>query len=235
MIRVSHLLFVAVILLARVALGAESFNGTTENGASSTVEVTGTPISMACWGKTTTFGTAISISDTAGDTDYFWFLWNTTGGNPIQATVEHSGTTGSATSTTGWTSGVWAHGAVVFASSTSRAAYINGGSKGTNATSVTPAGIDATDISALKRSSLSVFFSGSLAECGIWNVALTDDEVGVLAKGYAPPCVERGALVAYYPMVNDSTSLKDIAGTTTNNLTLTGGAVADHPPIIQCK
>src|ERR1051326_6170190 len=132
MIRVSHLLFVAVILFRSVALGAESFNGTTEHGASSTVEATGTPISMACWGKTTTFGTAISISATAGATDYFSFLWHHTGGNPIQAAVEHSGTTGSATSTTGWTSGVWAHGAVGFASSTSRAAYINGGSKGTD-------------------------------------------------------------------------------------------------------
>lgn len=77
---------------------------------------------------------------------------------------------------------------------------------------------------------------GRLAECGIWNVALTDAEVATLAKGFAPPCVRRASLVAYYPMVRDTTSLKDLFSATANNLTLAGTtAVADHPRVLNCN
>jgi hypothetical protein len=45
--------------------------------------------------------------------------------------------------------------------------------------------------------------------------------VATYGKGYAPPCIKLGSLVAYFPMIADTTSLKDRFSSTVNNLTLT--------------
>lgn len=70
-------------------------------------------------------------------------------------------------------------------------------------------------------------FDGLISEAAIWNVALTDDEVASLAKGFKPTRVRPQSLVFYAPLVRD---LQDLTGalTITNNNTAT---VAEHPRV----
>ncbi|MFS2087150.1 LamG-like jellyroll fold domain-containing protein, partial [Stenotrophomonas geniculata] len=80
------------------------------------------------------------------------------------------------------TNGTWNHALAVFASSTSRAAYLNGASKGTNVQSSSPTGVNRTTTSMVYVSAASsLFFPGDLAEVAMWNVALTDADAAILA------------------------------------------------------
>ena len=237
-----YLTLAAFLALALPAWGAMQFNGSTEYAMSSTAEVTATPLTLACWVKPTSVA-ATAVIFLSGNLNAHYFKIHAFAGslggvtNPVLA--QQGGGAGSnfAQTSTGWTAGTWHSMVAVFASSTSRAAYIDGGSKGTNTTSETPANISATLIAAGRDNlnNITQHSAITVAECGIWNVALTDDDAYSLGKGFAPPCIRRSALVAYYPMVRDATSLKDFFSATANHLTLTGGTVSDHPPIINCQ
>jgi hypothetical protein len=67
---------------------------------------------------------------------------------------------------------------------------------------------------------------GLIAEVGIWNVALTDDEVLALAKGFTPDQIRPQSLIAYLPLVRTNQDIKGNAWTTAGTLT-----AADHPRI----
>lgn len=131
--------------------------------------------------------------------------------------TRNSGTTGIAASTTIYTATNWASITGVATTSTSRAVYLNGAGKGTNTTpSVTwPAGIDNTAIGTLLYSSSHAEeVDGSIAECAIWNVALTDAEVASLtpASGVflSPLAIRPQSLVVYWPLIRDTDD--DIVG-----------------------
>lgn len=228
---------VAALCVAYAAFGAENFNGTTDKAVSTTPESTVLPFTICARGRssnTTGNQVAAGFSRVAFN-DYYLLIWGgAISGDPASAALTDGVTGVTADSTSGYSANVWASACAVFTSATSRAGYIDGGNKGTNTTSVTPAASDRFEVGVLERTSPLAFFAGDIAEVGLWSVALTDDDVAMLAK-YAPPCVRRDALYAYYPMVNDSTTLKDIFSDVPNNLTLTGGTNAPHPQVINCQ
>lgn len=92
----------------------------------------------------------------------------------------------------------WFHAAAVFAANNSRAVYLNGGNKGTNAVSHTPSGINRVTIGV--EAIIASPWSGDLAEIAIWNVALSDTEVAKLAAGVHPFHIQPQALVCYCPV-----------------------------------
>lgn len=148
-------------------------------------------------------------------------------GKPLGAVNRHADTSfGEADLNSGFSSGVWAHCAGVFSSASSRSVFVNG-SKATNTTSSTPptamqsihVGHYATAVS---------YCDGQLAELGIWNVALTDDEITALARGLSPLRVRPSALVNYYPLIGNGTE----NGAKGSPLSNTGTTHADtHPRI----
>jgi Concanavalin A-like lectin/glucanases superfamily len=70
--------------------------------------------------------------------------------------------------------------------------------------------------------------TGRLAEWGIWNVALTDDEIAALGKGVSPLLVRPSALVGYYPLFANDSHEPD-RSRSGKNLALFGGPPkADH-------
>jgi hypothetical protein len=72
----------------------------------------------------------------------------------------------------------WHHGCVTFTSATARAAYLDGGGKGTNATSCTPTGVDRCRVGVLEATPTFLFpLRGRLAHVCVWNVVKTDEEV----------------------------------------------------------
>jgi hypothetical protein len=149
------------------------------------------------------------------------------GTNNVGASVTTPGLAFGASTSTGVAAGTWHHAAAVFTSNVSRTAYINGGNSGTNTSSLTLNTPTSVVIGARYNTTLGFYFGGDIAEVGVWNVALTAEEIASLADGMTCDKVRPQSLVFYAPLVRD---LQDVRGglTITNNNTAT---VANHPRV----
>jgi hypothetical protein len=132
-----------------------------------------------------------------------------------------------ATSSANQTINTWQGGAGVFTSASSRAAYVAGGNVGTEASTLSTANLNRVAIGARFAGSYGATFDGFLAECAIWNVALTAAEVASLAKGFKPSRIRPQSLIFYSPMVRNIQDVRrGVALTNTNSAT-----VAAHPRV----
>jgi hypothetical protein len=170
--------------------------------------VTGPPFTMACWFK----------SDDAAAVQCLMFVGDKDAGNQYHNLIAHGGVSGdpiyvqsrdssgtaSAETTSGYSLDTWHHACAVFAAHNDRSAFIDGGSKGTDSNSKSPSGLDRIAIGALARDVTTFYTSGEIAEAAIWNVALTDAEVAILAKGFSPLLVRQHNLEAYWSLVREA-------------------------------
>jgi len=128
---------------------------------------------------------------------------------------------------------VWFHAAAVYASASSRYAYLNGVPGAEETTSITPVGMDITGIGVVLRNTKMWYASGDIAEVAFWNVALTTPEIKSLSKGFSPLLIRPASLVAYWPLIREGASgvYRDIVGgrVTTE---AGGSATSPHPPVI---
>lgn len=157
---------------------------------------------------------------------------NSGNGQTIAAKSGVVGFGGRAISTTSWSTNTWHHHCGVFSGEDARAVYLDGGSKGTDSTSGggTPS-LNRTTIGGKVDLTPTLYFSGSLAEVAMWNVALTDAEAAILALGYSPLMVRPASLVAYWPLIGRLSPEIDTVGgfdMTLNNSPTT----AAHPRVI---
>jgi hypothetical protein len=212
---------------------AYNFNGTNQAITTLNAPVLDEPLTIAAWfypTRNTARTVLVSVSDTnrgaAVEPFYALVEDGTKTGDPICATKFANVGQGEATSTSGFTTNTWHHGCAVFTSDTSRTIFLNGGSSSTNTTNIADDSfaLDKTAIGCLGRATNAAFFQGRVAEVGIWNVALTAEEVASLADGMTCDKVRPQSLVFYAPLVRN---LQDVKGalTLTNNNTAT---VAEH-------
>jgi len=208
---------------------AYDFNGTNQYLTVGSCPVSAVPITIATWYN----------GDTSASVFFpFVVLWSSTDndrlnivkaatGNDIAAAYVNDGlAAGTSTSSGAYSQGSWKHACGVFSSDTSRIVYSDGVAGTENTTSVT--GLSSFDrITIGSNHVASLFHDGKLAEVGIWNAALTADEIASLAKGMTCDKVRPQSLVFYAPLVRD---LQDVRGglTITNNNTAT---VANHPRV----
>lgn len=148
--------------------------------------------------------------------DYYSLEWRP-GGPDVRVVVRNATSAKAATTTAGPTLNQWNHVAGIFASSISRSVFLNGGNKGQNTDSLVVGHVpNLTGIGAQVRISSQDWFQfdGYLAEFGLWNVALTDEEVAVLAAGYSPLFVRPQNLVGYWPLIRKGSIIDnpDIVG-----------------------
>lgn len=120
----------------------------------------------------------------------------------------------------------WQHGCGVWAAGNSRAVFLDG-TKGTDTGSRNPTGMDTTRVGA--DSSSANVLNGLIAEPCIWDVALTDAEVLMLASGAHPWTIRPNHIVAYWPCYGLDSPEPDFSGAG-HPLTLTNTTRADHPP-----
>ena len=184
------------------------YDGSADYHSIASAVVTAAPLSMACWFKpdnTTTRGSLVSLSRATTSTEVFALVAaGTSAGDPVQAHCNAAGSGVNAATSTGFSAGSWQHAAAVFTSTTSRAAFINGGSKGTNSSSRTPASINTTTLGVNifgATPTTQDFFAGLIAEAAIWSAALTDEEIGILAIGVSPLKIRPPSLVFYAPLI----------------------------------
>lgn len=188
------------------------------------------PFSVSCWfthtAAQTQDGTLFCVG-TIGTSEHH-ALETTTAGT-IRARTRNASGALSATTTGAFTDDTWTHAAGVWASSSSRAAYRDGANKGTDANNRAITSFDGTRIGVQTGGTLR-YWDGLMAEMGFWGVALSDDEVALLAKGVSPLMVRPADLVAYWPLIGRFSPEIDLVGG--NNMTLNGTPTqADHPRI----
>jgi hypothetical protein len=124
----------------------------------------------------------------------------------------------------------WNHiaGSFDYNSGAGRSVWMNGINARNNAATENTSGKNRILIGARTASgTIGAYFSGRIAEVGIWNVELAAEEIASLAKGMTCDKVRPQSLVFYAPLVRD---LIDAKGglTITNNNTAT---VANHPRV----
>lgn len=203
----------------------------------SSAVLTAVPITMAAWFRSddaVATQSLVSISRNATTEERFQLRANgSPAGDPVQAlaTANNNATVGTASTSTGYSVNTWHHAAGVFTSSTSRAAFIDGGSKGTNTTNVTPGTLNTTSLGAYAiPAGRSQYMSGRIAEAAIWNAALSDDEIAVLARGVSPLYVRPSALAAYWPLWGLHSP--EINLTSANlSMTVSGPVYENHAPV----
>lgn len=98
----------------------------------------------------------------------------------IRAESRLGGSAAEAITTADRTINTWQHACGVWADVDSRAAYLEGGNKGTNATDVQPTGLDTTGIGARVGLATGDYFSGRITDTRIYNVAKNDAQVAEL-------------------------------------------------------
>lgn len=193
--------------------------------------LSGVPITLACWFNSDLDDNQGLIQFTEiGSGDNYFHLSAMGGqvGDPIRALTRAGGTSSQADSTGGYSLNTWHHACGVFAAADDRRAFIDGGSKGTEATSRTPTGLDTTAIGAIRISAGNFTpMSGRIAEAAIWNIALTDAEVAILAEGYSPLLVHPQNLVFYAPLIREI--IDRVGGVTLTNV---GSTVGNHTRVL---
>lgn len=204
----------------------------------SNLGITAVPLTIAAWVRTTsTSGDRLigCIGINGGGTTHQFGLYMPSGSRVIRAAVANGGGSDFAVTSAAATDSTWAHACGVFASDTSRAAYLNGGSKGTDTANRVPAtSIDTVGVGVgVISTGLAGAWVGDIAEVAFWNVALTDDEVASLAKGVSPLLVRPTSLVAYWPILGNDSPEQD-RWKNKYDLTVSGSLPkASHPRIIR--
>ena len=195
--------------------------------------VTAPPFTIACWFKSTDMATRqslVCLGNVSNTTQSFALeIDGSVAGKPVVCTAQQTSYS-DAVSSTGYSSGVWAHAAGVWTDGTNRAAFINGGSKGTVAFARTPGTPFQTRIGArINSGAASNLITGSIAEVGIWNVALSDNEVLRLAKGFSPLRVRPASLKMYVPLITTTSPSPDFT-VGQRTFTATGSPTLVNPP-----
>lgn len=181
---------------------ARDFSGTAQYLEYATAAArTSNPMSFSCWfnsdDTTLQFMVAVGDTDASDGRSQYLRLFSST----VQAGTDVGASEAAASSTTTYSTGVWHHGAAVFASTSDRRAFLDGGNKGTNTSSIPMPAVDNTTIGVRHSNNVYQFpFNGRIAEVGIWSVALTDAEVATLGDGYSPLLVRPESLVNYWPV-----------------------------------
>lgn len=200
---------------------------------------TAAPITMACWFNTDNNSANQTLMDLhasgygSARNNFMLRADGFTGGDPLTARTGGASSAALATTTSGYSVNTWHHACGVFAATNSRSVYIDGGSKGTDTGNLTPAGVDETIIAAQGGLADDLYVSGMMAEAAIWNIALSDAEVAILAMGFSPLFVRPESLVFYLPMIalGGGGTQQDWIGGRTMTETNTP-ATAAHPPNI---
>lgn len=189
--------------------------------------VTVHPLTLAAWIRPSTSNTTqdiLTITDGAGAANG-WLLRQTSSAT-IQALSDAGGTFDSSTTTGTVTNGTWSHAAAVFASATSRKAYLDGTVATENTTNISPGSLSDTRVGAAFGPQN--FYDGDIAEAAIWNVALDAAEIAALAKGISPFLIRPASLIAYWPLFGNNSPEID-RWKNKSDLTVTGATKGAHP------
>lgn len=178
----------------------------------SSAALTVTPITMACWFFSHDSAPSddqylIDIHNTASDRfrDCFSLIASGFGGSRFGIVGLHGTSGGSAQADTNAASGrvwqpfQWQHACAVFAADSDRRVFLNASDKATDtALEGAPSGLNVTTVGRQTSLATGAYVWGRIADAAIWNVALEDAEISLLANLRARPWqIRPESLVAY--------------------------------------
>ncbi len=197
------------------------------------------PFAMACWfndNDLTLTKNLMSICDKDVENQYHRLV--AASSDKLWMNSQGGASGGTAVTSTTFLANTWYHACGIVAAANDRRTLLNAGGKGTQASAVTPTGLDRTTIGVIGKFTKIQYFSGMIAEAAIWDLSdwpgatdtLKADAfekiLPSLAKGFSPAHFPLG-LVAYWPLIR---GLNDKVGG--YNLTVVGAAVSNHPRVI---
>ena len=194
------------------------------------------PMTVSLWmyGTAGTLGIPFYQGYASHSDDYRRINWyGATDGRIAVVSNRLKGNDHVAFSTVTRSTGVWFNVVGVYASETLASIYIDGGDKqsATNTLAAPTYSSNQLNIGRSGGSSPTYYCNAYIAECGMWNVALTDAEVAILAKGYSPLMVRPQSLVAYWPLIGRTSPEIDLVSS--YNMTLVNApTAAAHQRII---
>jgi hypothetical protein len=196
--------------------------------------ITTPPITMSVWINTDNDAnnqSTISYGNASGTHSASAILRGASG-DVLRYEVVGAGVATAATVNT-YSINTWQHVCVMSAATDDHSAYLNGdiANKGTSGTGASLSSVNAIIVASVARSSRGANLSGSAAEAGWWNVALSEPEVTMLALGMSPMLVRPESLVAYVPIMGRTSPERDLFGGFNMSLVATPTASA-HVPII---
>lgn len=188
--------------------------------------ITGTPYTISAWGKSDATDavtrTLVSIGSDAA-TDQYLALQRYSASAYVY--VKNGATVGEI-NVTGLTANNWHHQAFVSSGDASRYSFRDATKSTQNTTSVAPNSYGLTRIGGRAQSggTPNDLWDGKLAHVAVWNIALTDAQITLLAKGANPLDIAPDNLVAYWPLAGTASPEPDDK----NNYDMTvNGATAD--------
>ena len=204
------------------------FNGTNQHISAASTPASGPPATIAAWFNPDNVTGTKTIASIGGSNNYDRLYLHLSAATLRAQQYTFGGSFNEASATASASVSTWSHAAGVFTSNSSRTVYLDGGNSATNTgTSVASTLSTRTNIGVYFNSTAGNYFDGRIAEVGVWNVALTADEIASLAKGFSPALIRPQSLTYYAPLVRELTEIRG-GLTLTNNNTAT---VADHPRV----
>jgi len=215
--------------LARIFTGTTAEHLQTESGV-----VSALPFTVSVWGwadNLTTNHTLFWLGDPSGASLFHAIdLSGATANDPARA-FTINGTSALAVSGNSYNANAWNHVGAIFNANADRSVMLNGGTKVNDTTSKTMTVFNRTCLGRRADSTPSDPVTGRIAECGVWNVALSDAELLMLSKGFSPLQIRPESLIAYWPILGRTSPEIDLVGRL--ELTVTGPPlVKEHPRII---
>lgn len=169
---------------------ARVFNGSSQYLSVSSTLLSNEPIDMVVHGNSdsvTAGQFAISLGNNGANGGYALAFRGDVASDPFQAwKFDDAGAGGSGATSAGFSATTWYVASNSFISNTSRAVFLNGGSKGTDTTNTPDPTPDYVTIGALRRNALSLYFDGSLAEAYLLDANMADAVHAVVGLGYSP-------------------------------------------------
>ncbi len=208
---------------------ARDFDGVANSLSLSSAVVPNEPFTFSCWFNTDVVDARdlMQFYENAGTHEIRLGLRGAGFGTTVQFVANDAGGFSRAETSTSYSTGTWHHACGVAAANNSRAVYLDGAGKGTNGVNK----VLTLDRTAIGRNIQlgAQALNGRMAELGIWNTALSDDEVASLARGFVPTLIRPQSLVSYWPLIGRLDPELD-RWNGGNDLTVTGAVVGDHVP-----
>lgn len=174
------------------------------------------PLTLAAWVRPDSVsGLSKTIVAVCGAASHYQLLGLSVGLGKWYCASRQGATEYYAAGTTAVATGGWVHVAAVFASSTSRAIFVNGASEGSNSTSVSPT-LTSTSVAARTDGAVPggspSYFDGQIAHAAVWPIALTSGQVASLAAGQSPLTVSATSPWLYVPLAGETFPEKNFSG-----------------------
>lgn len=142
------------------------------------------------------------IGDSADAAQFRTLFITNSAGNPFSVKARsENGSGAEATSTATAAQQTYIPIAGIFGSATSRDAFVSGGNKGSNTTSIIHSGdYNRTSIGGRRDSSPNRYFSGDICWVAVWDIELADAEIAALGTGTNPMRVRPLSLAGVWPL-----------------------------------